>query len=77
MEVSPAGIPVFIISFRRPVIRRFTKVAAQRIFLPGATYTTAGVLQSGTDIVPVEFTANFYYSGVTGNYDLTVREIGP
>lgn len=55
----------------------FTNGATQRIFLLGATYATAGVLQSGTVIVPVGFTANFYYSGITGNYDLTVREIGP
>ena len=57
----------------------FTNGATQRIFqlLQGATYATAGVLQSGTVIVPLGYTANFYYSGVTGNYDLTVREIGP
>ena len=31
----------------------------------------------GPSIVPQGFTANFYYSSVTGSYDLTVREIGP
>jgi hypothetical protein len=55
----------------------FTNGATQRIFLLGSTYANAGVLQSGTVIAPVGYTANFYYSGVTGNYDLTVREIGP
>jgi hypothetical protein len=57
----------------------FTNGATQRTFLllEGATYSTAGVLQSGTVIVPQGYTANFYYSGVTCNYDLSVREIGP
>ncbi|MGB7992803.1 hypothetical protein [Methanoregula sp.] len=55
----------------------FTSGTTQRTFLLGATYATAGLLQSGTVIVPQGFTANFYYSSVTGSYDLTVREIGP
>jgi hypothetical protein len=55
----------------------FTNGATQRIFLLGTTYATAGVIQSGSVIVPQGYTANFYYSGVSGNYDLTVREIGP